>query len=212
MVAVDPAIQQHLAKRRQIASRCEQSGVPGDAANGKRVFVVHGALHELLAISRVIFRGSDAAEEGFPRIERRAAHVERREDLFVRELIHGFSRGAFENFAEQYETKIGVNRFRPRRVFERFLANRSDEFALGMEREEIVFVRGEPRRVRQQIADRDFFTPIGIRAVIPFGKVASHGQVEPDAGGLHLHGDECCRHDRFGERCDIVNRVHVDGR
>ena len=61
MVAVYPAIQKHLAERREIGRRREHSGVPGDAAHGERVFVVHLALHEALSKRRVIFRGRDAA-------------------------------------------------------------------------------------------------------------------------------------------------------
>ena len=66
--------------------------------------------------------------------------------------------------------------------------------------------------MRQQIADRDGLAPIGIRAVIPFGNVARHGQVEADAACFHLHGDERRRHDGLGQRSGVVNRVHVDGR
>ena len=65
MVAVDPAVQKHLAKHGEIARRGEQSGVPGDSSHGERVFVVHGALDELLAKCRVIFRGRDAAQQLF---------------------------------------------------------------------------------------------------------------------------------------------------
>ena len=56
------------------------------------------------------------------------------EYFFMGELIDGFAGGAFQNFAEQNETKIGINRFRSGRVFERFFANCGDEFALGMKR------------------------------------------------------------------------------
>ena len=58
---------------------------------------------------------------------------ERRENLFVRQLIHGFASRAFENFAEQDEAEIGINRFRSGRVFQGFPANRGNEFARGMQ-------------------------------------------------------------------------------
>ena len=147
------------------------------------------ALQQRFAKRRVIFGGCDAAQQRLGRIEHGFA-MSSGAKIALRKLIHGFAGDALQNFAEQNETQVGVNRFRARRVFERLLANRGDQFALGMHREEIILVRGKPRRVRQQIADRDGFAPLGIRPGIPFGNVARHGQIEAKAARFNLHGHE----------------------
>ena len=48
LVRVNAAIQQHLAERRQVRRRAEDSRMPGDSANRKRVFIVYFALHQAM--------------------------------------------------------------------------------------------------------------------------------------------------------------------
>src|SRR5882757_244237 len=48
MMRIGSAVQQHLAERSEIGRGAENAGVPGDTADGKRVFVVHFALHKTM--------------------------------------------------------------------------------------------------------------------------------------------------------------------
>ncbi len=66
---------------------------------------------------------------------------------------------------------------------------------------------GKPRGMRQQMADRDAPAPFRIRARIPLGNVARHGQIECESPGFHLHGNERRGDDGLRERRGIVNRV-----
>src|SRR5712672_67667 len=135
----------------------------------------------MLAVGRVIFRRSNAVHESLRRIEQSIGHAERSEDSLSRQLIHRFPGHASENFPKENKTQVRINRLRAWFVFERLVANIGDRFSLGMYREEIVFVRGKTRGVREQVTNRDAFAPFGIGTRIPFGKVSSDGQVERDA-------------------------------
>lgn len=59
LVSVNAAVEEHLAKRGQVRGRAEHAGVTGNAAHGVGVFVMHLALHEVVAEAGVEFRGSD---------------------------------------------------------------------------------------------------------------------------------------------------------
>src|SRR5882757_9194132 len=52
MMRIDTAIQQHLAERGEIGRGAKNAGVPGDAADGERVFVMHFALHK--AVTQIV--------------------------------------------------------------------------------------------------------------------------------------------------------------
>ena len=58
-MGVDAAIENHLRENGHVARCGEKAGVPGDAAHGPGVFVMHFALDQALAVGGVLFGGRD---------------------------------------------------------------------------------------------------------------------------------------------------------
>src|SRR6266403_2076377 len=65
MMRIGTAVQQHLAERSEIGRGAENAGVPGDAADGERVFVMHFALHQTMTQIVVNLRRSNPGPKFF---------------------------------------------------------------------------------------------------------------------------------------------------
>lgn len=87
LVRIDAAVQQHLAKRRQIWRGAEHSRVPGNAANRVRIFVVYFALDQPVPVIVVDLRRRNRWPEFFRRLVHRILHSQRRENKTVRQII-----------------------------------------------------------------------------------------------------------------------------
>src|SRR6266853_3490347 len=174
LVRVQAAIEKHLAERSKVRRSREHSSVPSYAPHGERVFVVNFSPEQALTIGRVILRGSDAAAERLRRLEQRIRHAERPEDSLSRKLVNSPAGHALQDFPKQDEAQIGVNRLRARFVFERLVANVGERLTPRMNREVIIFVSREARRVGQQVPGRDTLAPLGVGSSVPFGNVARH--------------------------------------
>src|SRR5882762_11703980 len=67
MMRIDSAVQQHLAERSEIGRGAKNAGVPGDAADGERVFVMHFALRKAMTQIVVDLRRSNPWPKFFDR-------------------------------------------------------------------------------------------------------------------------------------------------
>ena len=100
-VRVDSAVENHLREDGQIARGGKKSGVPGDAAHGPGILIVHFAPNEALAKLLVVLGGSDAAPQGLRRIEKRFGHRERLENVAGGESVERFAGEAAARFRRE---------------------------------------------------------------------------------------------------------------
>ncbi len=120
LVRVHAAVQQHLAKRRQIWRGAEYARVPGHTANRKGIFVVHFTLHQPVPQILVKLRRRNLRPQLFRRLVHRVFHSEGQENKTVRQVIELSSRQSFDNLRHQNNSQVRIDFLRSRLVLERF--------------------------------------------------------------------------------------------
>ena len=117
IAVVGAAVEEHLRKNREIASRTEEPRVTGDTAKRVSIFVVHLTL-ERIAAGRGDFGGGNAIDERVVGQEARVGHAERTENAALEKAVHAFARDVLDDHAQDIGAEIGIYEARTRAVFE----------------------------------------------------------------------------------------------
>jgi hypothetical protein len=195
------AVQQHLREDGEVLRRAEETGVPGDAAEGVGVLVVHLAAQRVAA-RRHHFRRRDPRDERVRGTEEGVLHAERAEDALVEEDVERRARDRLDDEAQEIGAEVGVDVARPGDVGE-FGSDRVAARLLGAVRDAPeIAPRRESRAVREELPDRHRVLPPAGElgdVVADVGVEVQQPLVEEDHRGRR-------RADDLRERGEIVDR------
>ena len=144
-------------------------------------------------------RGSQCSR----RREHRLAHVERREDAFAHEIGERPPAHPRDDFAEQKEVDVAVDKPAARRIGQHFFARQLNRLVGARPLRPQIQIRPKPGHVRQQVANRD-----AVLAV--FGEFRNERRDrigQADTALFHQHHHRRRRGDHLGHRRQIEDCV-----
>ena len=195
------AVQHHLREDRQVRGGAEEPRVPGDAAQGVRVLVVHLAT-DRVAAGRRDLGGGDAIRHGVRRLEERVVHAERLEDAVVQEMIERLTGDGLDDEAEDVGAQVGVDEALPGAAGEIGGEHRGARlFGRASDAPEVT-TRGEPGAVREELTNGDGV----LRATGECGKIGVNRGVEIELALVEQDHGRGGRPDDFRERREVVDR------
>src|SRR6266849_1358321 len=177
-VAVNAAVQQHLAKAGQVRGSAEDSRVAGNAADGEGIFIVHFALQQAVAQLVVEFRRRDFWPKSCRWTVHRALHLQRAKNIFIRQFIEWLAGQALNDFRHQNNSQIRIHNFGARLVFQRLGKNSAERVGSTGGGAPVLLERWQTRGMGHQVANRDAVAPVWLRAAWPFRQVALDRRVE----------------------------------
>ena len=200
--SVAPAVEQGAGQHRQVVRRGEQPGVPGDAAEGPGVLVVHLAADHLPAGPRLRLGRRDPVHQRGRWVEHGVGHPQRAGDAVGDHLVERLPGDLLHDQPERDQAEVGVDvgrsGLRPRLHGEHRGQPLLDGRVGAVEREP----GRQPADVRQQVPDGHV-----LLAVLGEGRqVRRHRLVQRDPAGLDLlHHDQ--RRERLRDRGQVEDRV-----
>ena len=153
--------EQHPAEARQVGRGAEQTRMSGDAVHPARSWIVHDAAQERVGPAarpgqRPARLGRrDARAPRFGRKKLVSCIAERFEDVRLRVSVEALAAHAADDVAEQKEVDVAVDEALARRGGRHFFDRAANRFVGAVELDLEIEIGTEPRRVRQQVPDRD---------------------------------------------------------
>ena len=209
---VNAAIEHHLRKSGHVACGGKKSGVAGDAAHGPGILIVHFAVQIAACGNRHRFPWARFARaEMRGGLNRVIAHSERRKDVTLRELRQCLPGEAFDDFAQQNESQIGIFHLRAGFAHQRFGHHACQHGIVTLCVLVKIAMSRESGIVQQQHPHGDFRAPgrvrIGLRRRGKLRQVTRHRRVEIEPFLLHEHHRRVVVTIGLRQRRDVVNRV-----